>query len=136
VLTVLVVEGYHALRTAMTDVLASERPGWRIIQARNVQEGIEFAREQAPDVILLGGDLLVMSDLGAAQILRQMPETDSIPLIAITTSLPKGVTAVEMRTICDAVLYKPVSIQELMRTIDRTIGDRVRPDVNVGPDTR
>jgi CheY-like chemotaxis protein len=65
-----------------------------------------------------------------------MPETDSIPLIAITTSLPKGVTAVEMRTICDAVLFKPVSIQELMRTIDRTIGDRVRPDVNVGPDTR
>lgn len=135
-LTVLVVEGYHALRTAVTDVLASERPGWRIIQARNVQEGIEFARAQAPDVILLGGDLLVMSDLGAAQILRQMPETDSIPLIAITTSLPKAVTAVEMRSICDAVLCKPVSIQELMRTIDRTIGDRVRPDVNVGPDTR
>lgn len=124
------------MRTALSDVLASERPGWRIIQARNGMEGVELARAHAPDLILLGGDLSVMSDFQAAQILRQMPQTESIPLIALTASLARSATAVALRTICDAVLCKPIPIQELMRTIDRTIGHHVRPRTNVERDTR
>jgi PAS domain S-box-containing protein len=57
-----------------------------LLVARTAEEGIRIARERRPEVILMDINLPGMSGLEALQALRAQPETQSIPVIALTAA--------------------------------------------------
>jgi twitching motility two-component system response regulator PilH len=69
----------HVLKTML------EKNGFETVTATSGEEGIEAARAQKPDVILMD---VVMPGLNGFQATRQLtrdPDTSSIPVIIVTT---------------------------------------------------
>lgn len=67
--TILVVEDETPLRTAISGILSSE--GFTVFEASNGQEGLDCARKEHPDLILLDQMMPVMDGLMVLEKLRE-----------------------------------------------------------------
>ena len=68
---ILIVEDNVQNRLLMVDILKIH--GYEIIEARDGMEGIQFAREHKPDLILMDMQMPVMDGLEAARLLKADP---------------------------------------------------------------
>ncbi|KKU15273.1 MAG: Response regulator [Parcubacteria group bacterium GW2011_GWB1_45_9] len=59
--------------------------GYKIIQARNGEEGVKIAKQERPDLILLDILMPVMDGARALVELREDPETKNIPVLILTS---------------------------------------------------
>lgn len=60
-----------------------QRRAYDVIIAVDGQEGVDKARSDAPDVILMDMSLTVLDGWQATKLLKAAPETRSIPIIAL-----------------------------------------------------
>ena len=67
-----------------------ESNGYTVIEAENGIIGIQKAKEEKPDIILLDIQLPEMDGYEIARILRSTPGIDSIPIIAVTSYAMAG----------------------------------------------
>ena len=75
--TVLLVEDNEDNRTVYRTIL--EHFGYRVIEARNGEDGIRMAREDHPDLILMDISIPLVDGWEATRILKADSETSSIP---------------------------------------------------------
>lgn len=92
------------------------------ILSHNGADGIERAHAQAPDLILM--DLLLRAPIpfgwDVIQALKSHPETQHIPIIAITAGgYPTIQKAVQAG--CDAYIERPFRINDLRNTIQQLL---------------
>ena len=79
---VLIVEDNEANLHLMQEVL---KPlGYRVLIARDGEEGVKLAREALPDLIVMDIQLPKMDGLTATRLIKSTPETCRIPVIAVT----------------------------------------------------
>ena len=109
--TVLVVEDNALNLKLVRDVLG--HAGYRVLEAGDAERGIELARAEAPDLILMDVQLPGIDGVEALGRLRADPETAGIPVAALTALAMK-----EDRERClaagfDGYLEKPVSVPAL-----------------------
>lgn len=120
VTTVLCVEDNPAsldlIRAAM-----SQRPGIRLLTARNGQRGVELARSHLPDVILMDNNMPVLSGAAAQAILRSDPRTTDIPIIAISANAMPGAVTSGLEAGFFRYLTKPVDLNALAEALDSAI---------------
>ena len=69
----------------MEDLLG-EFEGIELLTAPTAEIGIELARAHGPDVVIMDINLPGMSGLDALRVLRDWPETQDIPVIALTAA--------------------------------------------------
>jgi len=103
--------------------ITTRRPGIDFISAATGKTGIERARAEIPDVILLDINL---PDLGGYQVLealRVAPETRHIPVIALTAAATDADIARGRAAGFFSYLTKPFAARRLMATI----GQALRP---------
>ncbi|HMV44256.1 MAG TPA: PAS domain S-box protein [Leptospiraceae bacterium] len=93
-----------------------EYPELTIIEAVNGKIAFEYTKEYRPDLILMDIKMPVMNGMEAIQILKSSPETNEIPIIALTASAFEHSKA-EIRSICNGYLQKPVSGKNLIEKI-------------------
>jgi two-component system, cell cycle response regulator DivK len=79
---VLIVDDNDRNRKLAGDVLRSA--GFRTLEAGTAEEGMAFASEHLPDVILMDLRLPDLDGTEAARILRAEPRTSHIPVVAVT----------------------------------------------------
>jgi PAS domain S-box-containing protein len=76
----------------LVEQLIARRPDMRLLSATNGNLGIQLARRNQPEVILMDINLPGMSGLEALKILREDPATAHIPVIAISANaMPRDV---------------------------------------------
>ena len=114
---VLYVEDNPGNVTFMKDLLGSGEDV-ELITAPTAELGVELARERLPDVIILDINLPGMSGIDALRALRTQPETESIPVIALTAAASerdrqRGISAGFYR-----YLTKPVVVDDLMGAVE------------------
>ena len=113
---VLVVEDDEIIQRILEKSLRSR--GHSVTFAGNGSEGIAVARREQPDVILMDVRLPIMSGLEATRRLKATPETQHIPIIAVTAII----TADNLRQCfdagCDAYMSKPIQFTQLHTKID------------------
>ncbi|MBN2282033.1 MAG: response regulator [Candidatus Marinimicrobia bacterium] len=84
-----------------------------VVKAINGEEAILLAERSKPDLIIMDMLMPIVDGLDATIILKQMEETKSIPVVALTASpMVKGMK-VKDQTIFDAHLDKPISKDSL-----------------------
>jgi CheY-like chemotaxis protein len=109
---VLVVDDDTDVRTAIAEALASV--GHRVTEAVDGLEGLQVARQEPPDLILL--DLMMPRMNGwqfrAAQ--QADPLLSRIPVVVVSGNLPEQVHAVG----AVAHLHKPFSLSELLDAVE------------------
>ena len=86
-----------------------------------------MARSEAPDLILMDMSLPVLDGWEAARRLKAAPETQAIPVIALTAHAMVGDREKAIAAGCDDYDTKPVEFQRLLEKIEAILGKETRP---------
>lgn len=113
---ILLVEDHEELWDFLSRRL--RRRGFDVVLAHDGQEGVDKARAERPDVILLDMNLPVMDGWTAARTLRGEAATAKIPIIALTAHAMSGDRAKALEAGCDDYHPKPVDFSRLLEQID------------------
>jgi PAS domain S-box-containing protein len=102
----------------LVEQLIARRPDMRLLSAVNGKLGIDIAREQQPEVILMDINLPGISGIEAMKILREDPTTAHIPVVALSANampldIKRGLDAGFFR-----YLTKPIKVAEFMDTLN------------------
>ena len=105
----------------LVEQLIARRPDMRLLSARDGNLGIQLARANQPDVILMDINLPGISGIEALKILREDPATAHIPVVALSANamprdIEKGLEAGFFR-----YLTKPIKVNEFMDTLDAAL---------------
>lgn len=102
------------------------RRGFEVSLATDGQEGLEVARAEMPDLILMDMSLPVLTGWEATQALKQAPETQHIPVVALTAHALSSDREKAMNAGCDAYETKPVELPRLLETIERLLAGKAK----------
>ena len=95
-----------------------ERVGHEVPFAVDGAEGVEKARSEQPDVILMDLTLPVMGGLEATRLLKADEATRRIPIIALTALAMVGDREKSFAAGCDDYDTKPIDLTRLLAKID------------------
>jgi two-component system cell cycle response regulator DivK len=105
---VLVVEDIDENRSLMRQLLG--RLGVTVLEAVDGRQGLEMARREQPDLILMDLSLPVIDGWEATRLLKANPATRDIPVVAVTAHALKG-DEVRARAVgCDGYVSKPLDV--------------------------
>jgi PAS domain S-box-containing protein len=115
--TLLYVEDNPANLMLVEDLI-ERRPDLCLLSARDGNLGVEMARSELPDVILMDINLPGISGIRALKLIAEDPVTAHIPIIALSANamprdIKKGLEAGFFR-----YLTKPIKVAEFMDTLD------------------
>jgi len=99
-------------------VLILSNAGHTALQAVTAKEGIELARRERPDLILMDMQLPDMDGIEATQVLKTSPDTADIPIFAVTASAMKGDRERMLDAGCDMYVEKPIDYKHLLTAIE------------------
>ncbi len=106
--------------------------GYDVLQATNGMEGLRMAREHRPDLILMDMQLPDISGLEATKHLKEDETLKSIPVIAVTVFTLNREEEMCLAGGCDAFISKPISITDLMQTVEHLLDRPVAPTLAIG----
>ena len=95
-----------------------ERRGYRVAIALDGEQGVAMAGSEAPDLVLMDMSLPVLDGWEAARRLKAIPETRTIPIIALTSHAMVGDREKAIEAGCDDYDTKPVEFQRLLEKIE------------------
>jgi PAS domain S-box-containing protein len=102
----------------LVEQLIARRPDMRLLSAVNGKLGIELARDNQPEVILMDINLPGMSGIEALKILREDPATAHIPVIALSANaMPRDIEN-GLQAGFFWYLTKPIKINEFMDVLN------------------
>jgi two-component system cell cycle response regulator DivK len=93
------------------------RKGYQVVVATDGQQGLDMARSEAPDLILMDMSLPVVDGWEATRQLKAAPETRSIPIIALTAHAMANDRQTALDAGCDDYEGKPVEFDRLLSKI-------------------
>ena len=102
------------------------RRGYEVVMAVDGQQGIDMARTQAPDLVLMDMSLPVIDGWEAAGRLKSAPETQSIPIIALTAHAMVGDREKAVGAGCDDFDTKPIDLSRLLEKIETLLGNKAQ----------
>ena len=91
-----------------------QRKGYELVIAVDGEQGVAMARSEAPDLVLMDMSLPVLDGWEATRQLKAMPETRSIPIIALTAHAMAGDEQKAMEAGCDDYDTKPIDLKRLL----------------------
>jgi CheY-like chemotaxis protein len=94
-----------------------ERKGYTVIIAADGEAGIALAQREKPDLILMDLELPGIDGWEATRQLKNLPETSSIPVIAVSAHAMSGDRERALAAGCDEFEAKPVALPELLKKI-------------------
>ncbi len=103
-----------------------KRRNFDVVLATDGQEGVDKAKSEAPDVILLDMNLPIIDGWTAASMIKADPATARIPIIALTAHAMSGDREKAIAAGCDDYHPKPVDFSRLVQQIEALDG-RARP---------
>lgn len=102
-----------------------ERKGHQVMIAIDGEQGVEMACSTLPDLILMDMSLPILDGWEATRKLKTLPETQSIPIIALTAHAMAGDREKCMAAGCDDYDTKPIEFPRLMGKIQTFLGKEV-----------
>ncbi len=94
------------------------RKGYQVITAMDGAEGLQMANYEMPDLILMDMSLPGMDGWEATRHLKASPETNIIPVIALTAHAMVGDREKAMEAGCNDYDTKPVEIDRLISKME------------------
>ena len=93
--------------------------GYVVVEACNGLEAVKIAARERPNLIIMDLSMPVVDGFNALRILRQLPETSTVPVVACTahdTSTHRGQA---LSVGFDEFLTKPIDFTQLNCVLDR-----------------
>lgn len=112
---ILVVEDNEDNMTLIVDILSSL--DHEVFQAVDGQEGVDKAKAEKPDLILMDLSLPRMDGWTATKYIKADEDAKAIPIIALTAHAMVGDRERAMEAGCDDYLTKPINLSDLMQKL-------------------
>ena len=118
-LRVLIVEDEKPIRELLDDFLSDE--GFDTLLAENGQRGLELARAEQPDLVLMDLMLPLLDGFAAMRALKEDPETCDIPVVVMSAN---SVLLLHLsdQFLADETLRKPFDLDQVLHVIQSRIG--------------
>src|SRR5436309_385936 len=120
---VLVVDDEPTIRELIGDVLRER--GYHVQTAANGAEALQLMHRQLPQAIVLDLMMPQLDATGFVELKRLNPRFDPIPVLLVTAAFGAEEAAARLRA--HAWLAKPFDLDELMKLVDRLVGDAAAP---------
>ena len=92
--------------------------GLRLLLAEDGQEGLDLAKAELPDLVIIRKDVPVLDALSMSVLLKQSPETDNIPVVLICTT----VSSLEKERVhdagCSGFIEEPFTENDLLQRLE------------------
>ena len=98
------------------------RRGFEVIFAVDGQQGVDLARTERPDIILMDMSLPVLDGWEATRRVKADDATRSVPVIGLTAHAMSGDYERAIEAGCDDYDTKPVELDRLIGKIERLLG--------------
>jgi signal transduction histidine kinase len=117
---ILYIEDHPANRMLVRQVL--EGAGFAVIEALDGLSGIQKAREERPDLILMDINLPGIDGHEAATRIKSLPELSDVPIVALTARVMAGDRERTLTAGCDGYIAKPIDVDILPKQIAEFLG--------------
>ena len=114
---ILIVDDNANNRKLARDVL--EFAGFTTLEATGGVEGISLAQEHQPALVLMDIRMPDLSGTDALKVLKEDSRTESIPIVALTSSTMRGDEERFLAEGFDGYLAKPISVREFPDQVRR-----------------
>jgi two-component system cell cycle response regulator DivK len=122
---ILIIEDNEKNRKLARDVLNVK--GYKTIESETAEEGLTLAIEKFPSLILMDIQLPGMDGITALKRLKTDPQTQSIPVIAITASAMTYTRVTMLAEGFDGFQSKPISVKDFLEEVRRVLdSDQVK----------
>jgi two-component system cell cycle response regulator DivK len=101
--------------------MALSAESYIMLEATTGEEALEIAPKEHPDLIIMDIQLPQMSGLDVTRKLREMPEFNRTPIIAITAYAMQEDEKKALDAGCSAYLTKPIMVRELPNLIAKML---------------
>ncbi len=118
-LKVLVVEDFEDTRFLMRIEL--EQRGFRVVEATDGEQGVEYAARERPDIILMDIGLPHIDGIEATRRIRHDHTMRDVLIVALTAHHESEYRAQALAAGCDAYLTKPVDFDWLIDLLGRLL---------------
>jgi len=81
-------------------------------EADNARDGIEMAKTNPPDLILMDLSMPEMDGLTAMQHIRQIPHLAGVPVVALTANVREGDREMSLKAGADGYIGKPIDVDK------------------------
>ena len=98
------------------------RRGFEVVFAVDGKQGVDLARSEKPDIILMDMSLPVMDGWEATRCVKSDDATSSVPVIGLTAHAMSGDREKAIEAGCDDYDTKPVEINRLIGKMERLLG--------------
>ena len=113
---ILVIEDNELNRKLFCAML--EMGHYKVFAAENAETGLDMARKQRPDLILMDIQLPGMDGLTAASIIRKDPDLRGIPVVALTAYAMSEDEQKAFQAGCSGYISKPVDTRTFLDKIE------------------
>ena len=103
-------------------VIALEREGYEVLQAKDAETGVRVAQERHPDLILMDIHLPGMDGLAATRLLKGAAATRDIRIVALTALAMAGDREKIEAAGCDDYIAKPYSPRQMLAKVREILG--------------
>src|SRR4029078_3364399 len=98
------------------------RRGFEVIFAVDGKQGVDAARREKPDIILMDMSLPVMDGWEATRCVKADDATRNVPVIGLTAHAMSGDREKALEAGCDDYDTKPVELDRLIAKIEHLLG--------------
>jgi CheY-like chemotaxis protein len=114
---VLVVEDFEDNRFMMRRLL--EMSGYRVVEAVNGNQAVEFAASERPDIILMDLSLPQLDGLAATRRIREQEGPRRVPIVAVSAHDSADFHSEALSAGCNEYVTKPIDFDQLVQLLDR-----------------
>jgi len=120
--TVLLVEDNEMNRDMLSRRLI--RRGFDVLMAVDGEQGVQMAKSEKPDLILMDMSLPILDGWGATRQIKAEASTQSIPLIALTAHAMAGDRDKALEAGCDDYDTKPIELPRLLQKMATLLNEK------------
>ena len=107
--------------------------GYEVVEASDGQAAIEAVLTRKPDLILLDISIPKIDGWTVARMLKDVPATSTIPLVAVTAHAFQKDRAIATEIGFAAYMAKPVEPRDVMKCVEQLIGPPETTESGVKP---
>ena len=121
---IMIVEDNPVNMELATDLL--ELAGYEVHQAWDAESGLQVARTEMPDLILMDVGLPGMDGLKAAKILQNDPATKNIDIVVVTAHAMRGDQEKALAMGCVGYITKPINTRTFVQSVGAFLSEGKR----------
>ena len=116
---ILYIEDNPGNRLLVRRILEAE--GYTIKEALDGIEGLKMAEQERPILILLDINLPEIDGYDLARRMRDMPNLEGVPILAVTANVMQGDRERTLAAGCDGYIQKPIDVDRLPKQVKEAL---------------